>query len=153
MNSRIARIFRWIYALAAGLFLAGVVVQVFLAGRAAVTQSSGWGEHADFGDVLGFPLLLMLASMFFGRIPRRERWLTAVLFLIYFVQADVIIFMRSSDPYVAAAHPVLALFDFLLGLRLLRSSLDALKSNEFRKIPGREENSLRREKILLGKEA
>ena len=128
MRNKIPTIFHWLYAVSAGLFVAGVLVQVFFAGMVVVSRLSGWSNHINLGHGLGIFLLLMLVAMFPARLPVRMRWLTGLLFLVYVIQADVIIFMRSSVPYVAALHPVLALFDFLIGQHLLRASVRGLRN-------------------------
>ena len=46
--------------------------------------------------------------------------LTWLLFGAYFLQADVVIFLRFQAPGIAALHPVLALVDFALGVSLAR---------------------------------
>lgn len=109
---------RFAYLVAAWLFVVGVLVQVFLAGMVVVALRMGWDNHAGLGHMLGLPLLLMLVTVYLGRFPRSMKWLTWLLFLVYIIQADVLIFMRDSLPVVAAFHPVLALVDFALGLRL-----------------------------------
>jgi Family of unknown function (DUF6220) len=134
MRTLLTKIFRWVYTLSASLFFVGVLVQVFLAGLAVVARRAGWSNHIDLGHGLGIPLLLMLFVMFPARLPSNVKWLSALLFGVYFVQADVVIFMRDSLPYVSALHPVLALFDFLLAQHLVRLS--------FRLSSGREVPSL-----------
>ena len=123
MQKRISKFFRWTYAVSAALFFVGVLVQVFLAGLVVVSRLGGWSNHRDLGHGLGIFLLIMILAMFPARLPGRMRWLTGLLFVVYVVQADVVIFMRESVPYAAALHPVLALFDFLLGQHLLRESI------------------------------
>jgi hypothetical protein len=129
MRTRISNLFLWIYIASAGLFLAGVLVQVFLAGLVVVARQAGWDNHIDLGHGLGLPLILMLIAMFPARVPANGRWLTALLFGVYFLQADVVIFMRETAPYAAALHPVLALFDFLLAQHLVRRSVRLLRGD------------------------
>ncbi|MGH2538695.1 MAG: hypothetical protein ACRDHL_15000 [Candidatus Promineifilaceae bacterium] len=50
---------------------------------------------------------------------KRQTWL---LFGIYVVQADVIIFMREAAPVVSAFHPVLAIVSFGLAFVLARQA-------------------------------
>lgn len=109
---------RFVYLVAAWLFVVGVLVQVFLAGMVVVALRMGWDNHASLGHMLALPLLLMLVTVYLGRFPRRMKGLTWLLFFVYVIQADVIISMRDSLPVAAAFHPVLALVDFALGLRL-----------------------------------
>lgn len=116
------------YGLLAWLFVVGVALQVFLAGLVVVAQVSDWENHIGLGHALAMPLLLMLVSMYLGRLPRRTKLLTWLLFVVYALQADVLIFLRQGLPHVSALHPVLALVDFALGWRLARAvSLSVVK--------------------------
>jgi hypothetical protein len=114
----VKNIFRIVYLIVSWLFVGGVLAQVFLAGMVVVARQGGWVGHIDLGHALGLPILLMIISAYLGRTPSAMKWLTWLLFGVYFIQADVIIFMRDTVPLVAAFHPVLALVDFALGLVL-----------------------------------
>ena len=114
------KVARTVYWIAAWAFVAGVAVQTFLAGMVVVAVRMGWDNHVGLGHALGLPLLIMLVTAYVGRLPGGIKRLTWLLFAVYVVQADVIIFMRASAPVVAAFHPVLALVDFALGLTLAR---------------------------------
>ena len=113
--ARLYRILTW-------LFLVGVVLQVFLAGMVVVARQSDWETHIGLGHTLGLPLILMLIHMYVGKASSAVKRTTWILFLVYFIQADVIIFMRQSVPLLSAFHPVLALVEFWLGMRLLRET-------------------------------
>lgn len=115
------RISRILYTSFAWLFLVSVAVQVFLAGLVVVARVSDWENHIGLGHALGLPLLLMLLSMYLGRLPRQTKLLTWLLFVVYVLQADILIFLREALPYASALHPVLALVDFALGWRLARA--------------------------------
>ena len=115
-----ARIARYVYLVMAWLFVVGVVVQVFLAGMVVVAGRMGWGSHVDLGHTLAGPLLLMLISMYLGRMPGPVKRLTWLLFGVYVLQADIVIFLRAQAPLLSALHPVLALVDFALGYALAR---------------------------------
>jgi hypothetical protein len=114
----VTKITRWVYVFAAWLFVVGVVIQVFLAGMVVVALRMGWGNHTSLGHGLAFPLLVLLVTMYFGRLPGSMKWLTWLLFGVYILQADVVIFLRFQAPVISAVHPVLALVDFALGLSL-----------------------------------
>jgi hypothetical protein len=114
------KISRYVYMVSAWLFLLGVVTQVYLAGMVVVARKSTWNDHIDLGHSLAGPLLLMLISMYLGKQPRTIKRLTWLLFGVYVLQADVLIFMDVSAPVLAAFHPVLALVDFALGWNLAR---------------------------------
>jgi hypothetical protein len=109
---------RLIYLFAAWLFVIGVLVQVFLAGMVVVAARMGWSNHIGLGHSLALPLLIMLVTAYLGRMPGSMKRLTWLLFLVYVLQADVIIFLRQDAPIIAALHPVLALVDFALGITL-----------------------------------
>jgi hypothetical protein len=108
------------YLIASWLFLAGVTAQVFLAGMVVVAGQIGWANHRDLGHGLALPLLVMLLSAYLGHMPRSVKGMTWLLFVVYVLQADVIILMRASAPIVSAFHPVLALVDFALALTLAK---------------------------------
>jgi hypothetical protein len=114
------KVSRFVYLGAAWLFLVGIVTQVFLAGMVVVALRMGWEYHGELGHWLAGPLVFMLVSQYPGRLPRQMKWLTWLLFGVYVLQADVIIFLRFQAPIVSALHPVLALVDFALGLTLAR---------------------------------
>jgi hypothetical protein len=116
------KVSRWIYLAAAGLFLLGVVTQVFLAGMTIVARQMSWNNHIGVGHLLSAPLLFMLISQYTGRLPGRMKKLGWLLFGVYILQADVLIFLRVAAPVASAFHPVLALVDFTLGFALLRAA-------------------------------
>lgn len=116
------------YTIFSWLFVAGVLVQVFLAGLVVVARQATWESHIGLGHSLAFPLLLMLISMYVGRMPRSVKRMTWILFAVYVVQADVVIFLRDSIPFASALHPVLALVDFALGWSLARRAWTLLKT-------------------------
>jgi len=114
------KIARYIYWGAAWLFLVGIVVQVFLAGMVVVAVRMSWDPHVGLGHTLAGPLLFMLITMYLGRMPGSLKRLTWLLFGVYVLQADVVIFLRGQAPVISALHPVFALADFALVLALAR---------------------------------
>jgi hypothetical protein len=126
----VKNIFRIVYLVLAWLFVVGVLMQVFLAGMVVVAGQMDWDGHVGLGHTLGGPLLLMLLSAYLGRLPARMKWLNWLLFAVYVVQADVIIFMRGSAPLIAAFHPVLALVDFALGVTLALRAWSLVRRRE-----------------------
>ena len=114
----------------AWLFVAGVVVQVFFAGMAVVARQWPWTNHVTLGHMLAAPLLLMLVTMYLGRLPGPMKRLTWLLFGVYLLQADVLIFLRDSAPVLSALHPVLALADVVLGVALARQATAVVRSGE-----------------------
>ena len=122
--------FRMVYAVMAWLFVVGVAVQVFFAGMAVVARQWPWTNHINLGHSLAGPLLIMLVMAYLGKLPGRMKRLTWLLFGIYILQADVLIFMRVAAPALSALHPVLALADFALGLVLAREATAAARAGE-----------------------
>ena len=124
------RLSRTIYAVMAWLFVAGVATQVFFAGMTVVANRWGWDNHVQLGHTLAAPLVLMLVTMYVGKLPGGMKRLTWLLFGVYILQADVLIFMRASAPVLAALHPVLALVDFALGVMLARQAMAVVRTEE-----------------------
>lgn len=124
------RISRIVYLIAASLFSIGVALQVFLAGMVVVALEMGWSNHRDLGHGLALPLLVMLVTVYLGRMPRRTKWLTWLLFFVYVIQADVLIFLRSSMPVLSAFHPVLALVDVVLAVMLVNLAWNAVREHQ-----------------------
>lgn len=111
-----------LYRICTWLFLAGVVIQVFLAGLVVVARQTDWQAHIGLGHMISVFLLLMLITMYTGKADRQVKRTTWILFIVYILQADVLIFMRESVPFASAFHPVLALIDFWLAVKLLRET-------------------------------
>lgn len=116
------KVARYVYFGLACLFVTGVLLQVFLAGMVVVARQMGWDAHIGLGHTLAGPLLLMLISMYLARLPGSVKRLTWLLFGVYVLQADVLIFLRVQAPVLSALHPVLALVDFALGFSLARQA-------------------------------
>ena len=112
----------------AWLFVATVILQVFLAGM-ALFAGTGFQTHIDFGYT--FPglasLALLIATIVAGMSRREVGWAFAVL-LLYVVQT-ILPNLRSSLPIVAALHPVNAVLLFAIGSAIaLRSRRAAAAS-------------------------
>ena len=113
------KVTRYIYLIFAILFVVGVLVQVYLAGMVVVATRSGWGNHIGLGHTLAGPLVFMLITQYLGKLPRSTKSLTWILFGVYVLQADILIFLRTTAPVLSALHPVLALIDFAIGYALM----------------------------------
>jgi len=120
MNESANRLFR----ILVWLFLIAIFAQLFLAGMVAVAEElKDWSLHAALGHMLAFILIPLLIIMYVGQASREVKLLTWVLFVVWFVQVYVlVILLRESLPVASALHPVLALIDFWLALRLLGAS-------------------------------
>jgi hypothetical protein len=103
---------RAVFAVAAWLFLIGVVVQVFLAG-AGLFGLSDFTPHAGFGWLLAsLPILLVLLVLLAG-LGRRTVLLTVALAVVTAIQPELAA-ARYENPVVASLHPVNALLVFWL---------------------------------------
>lgn len=123
------------YMIFAWLFVIGVLVQVFFAGMAVVAARMSWENHVGLGHFLALPLLVMLVSMYPGRLPGRMKRLTWLLFGVYILQADVLIFLRATVPVLSAFHPVMALVDFALGALLAWRATAIVRTAEPSAVP------------------
>ena len=106
-----------IHAIAAIVFVAAILIQVFLAGL-AIANLGGSGDfsaHRDFGYTwVGLTSLVLLVTAFAARRPRRDIAICFGLLLLYVVQT-VLPNFRSGPTWVAALHPVPAVLLFAAG--------------------------------------
>lgn len=108
---------RQVHAWLAWVFVATIVVQVFLAGL-AIPQLGGNGSfttHRDFGYLIGLLTLLVLIAAIAARAGRRRIGQAAGLLGLYVVQSSLP-YMDPGLPAAAALHPVNALVMFGLGV-------------------------------------
>jgi hypothetical protein len=127
---------RWLHAVAAAVFAAAIVVQVFLAGQ-AIANLGGSGDfatHAEFGYTwVGLAALALVITALVARRPRRVVGYAVGLLILYIVQT-LLPAAKESIPAVAALHPVNAFV--LLGLlgylasRLWRGDRDAARVSQ-----------------------
>jgi heme A synthase len=108
--------FRW----AAWLFVACVVVQVFLAGVAVMGDDS-FDAHRNFGYTFGLLVLALLVLAVIGRMGRSVISLALAL-LVLFVLQSVFVALRGSSPYLAALHAVNGLAIFWVSLSMARGT-------------------------------
>jgi hypothetical protein len=103
------------YLVVASLFVAALVVQVFLAGMGVFKGGSSFATHRDVGYLLSlFPILLLVIGLI-ARLGRRLAILAIVEFVLFMLQS-VFVAMRASAPEVAALHPVNGFLILLLAL-------------------------------------
>jgi len=108
------------YAVVACLFVAALIVQVFLIGLALFDDPSFRETHRSFGfTVVGLAALLLLVVGVLARPGRREVGLLVGILILYIVQTSLP-GLQSSYPLVAALHPVLALGLFAMGIQAAR---------------------------------
>lgn len=104
-EAQMVGIARVVHHVIAWLLVAGLVVQVFLAGLGVFAGASNFATHRDTGYMLEIlPFLLAIAAAV-GRLGWRQIVLAAVIFGLFLVQSILILF-RDSIPAIAALHPV-----------------------------------------------
>jgi len=113
------------FAVAAWLFLAGVVVQVFLAGI-GLFELSDWKWHVDLGWGLGSAPILLLVLALVARLERRTVLLTAGLALAAVLQPELAA-ARHTAPLIAAFHPLNAMVVFWLAWLVARRSIEHIR--------------------------
>ena len=104
---------RWVYLGLVWIYLAAIVVQVFLAGISLFGAARDFSDHVNLGWILHLgpvPLLIVAAV---GRVGARTLWWTAALLLSVAVQ-PFLPGLRGDLPWVAALHPVNAMLIFWL---------------------------------------
>jgi hypothetical protein len=113
---------RIVYLVLTWLFLASLLIQVFLAGLALFVTSDStiyWQAHIGFGhSAPGILSLLMVIFAFWGRYSRATIVLTLLLFVLVVAQTEGFAAIRTDAPLVAALHPVNALILFAIGVAL-----------------------------------
>lgn len=103
------------YVFFAGLFVACVAIQVFIAGMAVFVNPARWSLHLGFVHVFEFIPFIMLGLAFVGRLSRDLKLLPIGLFALIAAQ-----YMTGETlgfgSLVAALHPVVALVIFWLAV-------------------------------------
>lgn len=105
---------RLVHAGVAWLFVAALIVQVFLAGSALANLggSGDFGLHAGFGYTwVGLAALAVVLTAAAARLPRRDIAISFGLLVLYIVQTSLPQF-RTTTPAIAALHPVNAMLLF-----------------------------------------
>jgi hypothetical protein len=109
-----------IYLWSARLFLASVVVQVFLIGLYLFAGGNlDW--HRFFALVPTVLSLVILVVAFVARLPTYSKRWSGALFVVTFIQG-ALPGMKGTVPLVAALHPVVALMMLWLGIVVLRDA-------------------------------
>jgi hypothetical protein len=111
LRTWLQRAFPWL----AWLYVASLLVQVFLAGLAVFSDRTLFATHVAFGQiVVGLLTLLLPIVAWLGRLPFVRR--SVGLLLFYLLQTGLP--EVRAYPVVAALHPVLAVILFWLAVRL-----------------------------------
>jgi putative tricarboxylic transport membrane protein len=107
-----------LHAGAAWLFVAAIVVQVFLIGTALreLGGSDNFNDHINFGyTYVGFAALLVVVTALIARAGRRSIGISVGLLLLYVVQT-MLPYAKDSIPWISALHPVNAMLMFALSI-------------------------------------
>jgi hypothetical protein len=112
---------RTIYLILTWLFVVGLLVQVFLAGRGVFDNPLLFATHRDFGFALGVIPILLLVIGLLGGLGRRLAAFAIVELLLFMLQS-VLVAMRGSSPMVAALHPVNGFLILLLAIEMAREA-------------------------------
>ena len=121
---------RPIFAGLAWLFVAMVVVQVFLAGM-ALFAGGDFATHRDFGYLLSVSPLLVLVAAWPARAGRSTLLFAAALLIVTFGQT-ILPVLRADLPIVAALHPPTALLVFWMALTVARRATALARTPEDR---------------------
>ena len=108
---------RWLFLVLVWIYLAGILVQVFLAGMGLFGTSRDFEPHVGLGWILHLVPVLLLIAAAVARVGRRLLWWTTALLIVQFIQ-PLLALLRNDVPLVAAFHPVLALIVFWLALTI-----------------------------------
>ena len=103
------------------LFLACVVIQVFLAGLGVFAGAQNFDVHRNFGYLFGWLTIVMLVLALAGRLGRRWIGLSGLLLVLFALQS-VFVALRPVMPAAAALHPVNALVIFAVAGTMARGS-------------------------------
>jgi uncharacterized protein DUF6220 len=120
----VRRVARAIHLGAAWLFVACLVVQVFLAGLGVFDDPKAFITHRDFGYAIGLLTLVLLVAAIVGRLGGRQIGLV-VLLMVQFALQSVFVAMRSDSPAVAALHPLNGFLILLVTLIIARDAWSA----------------------------
>ncbi len=108
---------RWLFVAGICLYLAAVLVQVFLAGMALFGTEQDFETHRNLGYLIHLSPIPLVVVAAVARVGRRLLLWTAALFVVQGIQ-PLLPMLRTDLPWAAALHPVLALVVFWLGTNI-----------------------------------
>jgi Family of unknown function (DUF6220) len=115
------RIARPVHLFVAWLLVAGLLVQVFLAGMGVFSSATEFETHRQFGYWLTLLPVVLVVTGILGRFGRWEVIAAAVM-LGQFILQSVLVFQRDSVPAIAALHPVNGFVILLIAVWLARDA-------------------------------
>ena len=102
-------------------FVAGVVLQVFLAGRGVFESTLLFKDHVGWGYLLGMLAIVLLVLAAIGRLGRRQVLYALVLWIMFAFQS-ILVVLRSDYPTIAALHPVNGFGILLVSILMARDA-------------------------------
>lgn len=112
---------RQIHLVVAWLLVAGVVVQVFLAGLGVFDDPRTFQVHATWGYLLELLPFLLLVLAAVGRLGRRQLVYPLAIFGMFILQS-VFVGLRADAPMLSALHPVNGFAILLVSIMLGREA-------------------------------
>jgi hypothetical protein len=125
MNIR--RSARIAYLVVLWLFVACLVVQVFLAGMGVFAGAENFATHREFSHLFGWLTLILLALAIIGRLGRRWIWMSLLIFGLFVLQSALVA-LRESAPAVAALHPVNGFLILLISISMAQRAWRELRN-------------------------
>ncbi|WP_179233061.1 DUF6220 domain-containing protein [Paenibacillus rigui] len=104
----------------AWLFAICLIAQVFLAGLAVFSDSARWTEHSHFADGFAVLPLIMLIIAMVTKQPAAIRAQCAALVGMIVLMFLSAIYLKQIG-WLAAIHPVIAVFLFFRAMALIRT--------------------------------
>lgn len=105
------------YLVVLWIFVACLVVQLFLAGLGVFAGYQNFLTHRDWGYLFGllvFPIMILAAL---ARLPRRFILLSVLIFILFVMQSVLLLF-RTDAPSIAALHPLNGVLILLIAIWL-----------------------------------
>jgi len=115
------RIARPVHVVVAWLLVAGLLVQVFLAGMGVFDSASMFLTHRDVGYTLTLLPVILVVTSLIGGFGRTETIAAAVM-VGQFILQSVFVALRESNPAIAALHPVNGFLILLVAVWLARDA-------------------------------
>ncbi len=116
---------RSIFIAASWLLVAGLIVQVFLAGLGVFDSPERFEIHSNFGFALQVLPFIMVLSGLAGGLGRRPVGLAGLIFGLFFLQS-VLVSLRGQAPAIAALHPLNGFLILFVSIVVARASLSKI---------------------------
>jgi hypothetical protein len=110
-----------LFAISASVLVAGLVLQVFLAGLGVFDDPTFFLTHRDTGYTLELVAFVVFLLAAIARAGRRQVGLAGLIVLLFLLQS-VFVGVRDGAPMVAALHPVNGFLIVLLSIVLARNA-------------------------------